>query len=147
MVVLTAAKTHNCGMCLMLGSCSPLWVVFSTTCLTAYRSIPTKRPQGNAVEWKRKAPNIVSLFRKPCHGRRRIPVTGHTVHLDASSSNPTYVYAEQIKASLSTGKIPIAALGRFRVNTPVKTPVKVHPPCAVCPPRTDRLVDETNEHT
>jgi hypothetical protein len=31
------------------------------------------------------------------------------------------------------------------VYTPVKTPVKVHPPCAVCPPRTDRLVDETNE--
>lgn len=46
MITLKAAKAHNHGARLVLGFRSPLQVVFSTTCLTAFRANPAKRPQG-----------------------------------------------------------------------------------------------------
>jgi hypothetical protein len=72
MMVLKAVKTHNRGVRLVLGFRSPLRVVFSTTCLTAFRSNPAKRPQGivaprNGGE-QRLTINHFSVFRLPSLG-------------------------------------------------------------------------------
>jgi hypothetical protein len=71
-MVLKAVKTHNRGVRLVLGFRSPLRVVFSTTCLTAFRSNPAKRPQGivaprNGGE-QRLTINHFSVFRLPSLG-------------------------------------------------------------------------------
>jgi hypothetical protein len=73
MIVLKAAKTHNRGVRLVLGFRSPLRVVFPTTCLTAYRSNPAKRPQGtvaprNGGEQRLTIINHFSVFRLPSLG-------------------------------------------------------------------------------
>jgi hypothetical protein len=73
MIALKAAKTHNCGVRLvLLGFHSPLRVVFSTTCLTAFRSNPAKRPQGTVAPRdggeQRLTINHFSVFRLPSLG-------------------------------------------------------------------------------
>ena len=72
MIVLKAAKTHNHGVRLVLGFHSPLRVVFSTTCLTAFRSNPAKRPQGTVAPRdegeQRLTINHFSVFRLPLLG-------------------------------------------------------------------------------
>jgi hypothetical protein len=72
MIVLKATMTHNRGVRLVLGFRRPLRVVFSTTCLRAYRSNPAKRPHGTVAPRnggeQRLTINHFSVFRLPSLG-------------------------------------------------------------------------------
>ena len=117
MIVLKAVKTHNRGVRLVLGFRSPHRVVFSTTCLTAFRSNPVKRPQGivaprNEGE-QRFTIDHFSVFRLPSLGTTYLSKgLFNSIQVQA---NFFYAYAQNKKASLSTAETPRTTFGTFRV--------------------------------